>query len=298
LDEIPNTPEKIPAFFFGHGSPILVLPSSDDSDFSREGGPNSPHAAFLKDFGPALLEKYKPKAIIVFSAHWESRGERLVTDYGSENPLFMDFYGFPPAMYDELKFKSRGDKALAEKIVALYKQAGQLARTTPKSEARGTDGKGMKSSGFDHGVSVPFKIMFGPASLDIPVVQVSIDSSLSPEKNWEVGRVISQLREEGYLILSGGLLIHNLRDFSAFIEAKAPAALIDFDKSIIAAVETVDPTARKEAMVNLTQHPAFRKAHPREDHFVPLYVAAGAGGDGETKTICGLYGKETFAFGL
>lgn len=53
-------------------------------------GPDGTLANFLKDLGPVLLEKYKPKAIVVFSAHWETPNERLVTDYGSENPLLMD----------------------------------------------------------------------------------------------------------------------------------------------------------------------------------------------------------------
>lgn len=54
---------------------------------------------------------------------------------------------------------------------------------------------------------------------------------------------------------------------------------------------------RKRAMINLTKHPGFRTAHPREDHFVPLYVAAGAGEGGEVRVITSLYGAQTFAFG-
>ena len=67
LDELPSTPENIPAFFFAHGSPMLESPRGRDG----------PLANFLRDFGPLLLEKYKPKGIAVFSAHWETNGERL-----------------------------------------------------------------------------------------------------------------------------------------------------------------------------------------------------------------------------
>lgn len=77
LDELPPTPDNIPAFFFGHGSPMLV-------------GSNGPLAQFLEDFGPKLLEKYKPKGIVVFSAHWEEMGQRLgvlLSDYLSPQLL-------------------------------------------------------------------------------------------------------------------------------------------------------------------------------------------------------------------
>ncbi len=78
LDELPATPDKIPAFFFGHGSPALAFPESESrSGPMKDMGPRGPLASFLKDFGPALLSKYKPKGIVVFSAHWETSSERL-----------------------------------------------------------------------------------------------------------------------------------------------------------------------------------------------------------------------------
>ncbi|KAJ7445759.1 Extradiol ring-cleavage dioxygenase, class III enzyme, subunit B [Mycena galericulata] len=302
LDELPSTPEKIPSFFFGHGSPILAFPKSNDRDYFGGGliawcGPSGPLATFLKDFGPALLKKYQPKGIVVFSAHWESGNERLVTDYGDENPLLYDYFGFQPELY-ELKFKSKGDTELSKRVVDLYKQAGQRARLSPKSEKRGSDGRGFSGPGLDHGVFVPFRIMFGDNFMDIPVVQVSIDSSLSPEKNWALGKAVSKLREEGILVLSGGLIIHNLHDMGSAAPQSAKPAHKEFDKAMLASVSVADETERKKAMVNLTKHPAFRSSHPREEHFIPLYVAAGAGEGGETKVIADMYGCETVAFGL
>ena len=81
LEALPATPGKIPAFFFGHGSPMLAFPESTTTSRSDEllgaMGPKSNLASFLRDFGPALLKKYKPKGLVVFSAHWETEGERL-----------------------------------------------------------------------------------------------------------------------------------------------------------------------------------------------------------------------------
>jgi aromatic ring-opening dioxygenase catalytic subunit (LigB family) len=73
-------------------------------------------------------------------------------------------------------------------------QVGQVARTTSKLEPRGHDGRGFQGPGLDHGVFVPFLLMFGEELTEIPIVQVSIDSSLSPEKNWSIGKAVERLR--------------------------------------------------------------------------------------------------------
>ena len=82
LAALPSTPEKIPVFYFAHGSPMLASPENSAVPDGRGAvmealGPRGPLANFLRDFGPALLEKYKPKGIAVFSAHWDTTGERL-----------------------------------------------------------------------------------------------------------------------------------------------------------------------------------------------------------------------------
>ncbi|KZT69046.1 Extradiol ring-cleavage dioxygenase, class III enzyme, subunit B [Daedalea quercina L-15889] len=299
LNELPSTPDNIPAFSFGHGSPMLAFPESDarGNPVTESMGPKGPLATFLKDFGPALLKKYEPKGIVVFSAHWETAGERVVTDYGDSNPLLYDYYGFQPELY-ELKFDSRGDHALAQRVVQLYKEAGHLARTTSKLETRGEDGRGFSGPGLDHGVFVPFRLMFGEEFRNVPVVQVSIDASLTAEKNWSIGKAVQALRREGILILSGGLTVHNLRDFAAFSEKTAGRQVKEFDRAILDAVTVPDASGRKEAMIKLPQHPGFRAAHPRAEHFVPLYVAAGAGGEGNARVLVALHGAPAFAFGL
>ncbi|KZT26505.1 Extradiol ring-cleavage dioxygenase class III enzyme subunit B [Neolentinus lepideus HHB14362 ss-1] len=310
LASLPSSPPKIPAFFFAHGSPMLAFPKdsprlSSDPVMSHM-GPTGPLAQFLADFGKTLLEKYNPQGIVVFSAHWETPGERLVTDYGDPNPLLMDYYGFDQQLY-ELQFKSKGDTGLANRVVECFKDAGQLARLTNKLEPRGHDGRGFQGPGLDHGVFVPFRIMFGEEFMDVPVVQVSIDASLSPEKNWAVGAAVSKLREENILVLSGGLTIHNLRDFSSFSPSVAQKPYHDFHQAVLDAVTASSP----KPLLSLPQHPSFRLAHPRAEHFVPIYVAAGAGlGDlqGDTsiveqdkakvKVLSAVYGSVTVAFGV
>lgn len=96
LDELPATPDNIPAFFFGHGTPSLLrdlgVPGLEDL------GPKGTLASFLKDFGPTLLQKYKPKGIVVLSAHWEEdtvKGSVSTT----RTPFFADLmHGQSPTM--------------------------------------------------------------------------------------------------------------------------------------------------------------------------------------------------------
>ncbi|TDL27259.1 Extradiol ring-cleavage dioxygenase, class III enzyme, subunit B [Rickenella mellea] len=301
LNSLPSTPDNIPAFFFSHGSPALVWPENVPhprmGDLMKSGGPKSPLAQFLAEFGPTLLEKYQPKGILVFSAHWESEGQFQVTDYGNDQPLLMDYYGFHPALY-ELKFKSRGDSALSNRVVELFEGAGLSARTTKESEPRGEDGRGYPGPGLDHGVFVPFRIMFGNEFTDVPIVEATIDGSLDPEKNWKVGQAVAQLRKEGILILAGGLMVHTFQDFSAFSEDTAKPIYKEWHSAILSAVQEPSAEARKKALIYLVNHKGFRKAHPREEHFVPLYVGAGAGDNGEAKILDGTYGTPTFAFGL
>jgi len=260
-------------------------------------GPDGPLANFLRDFGPALLAKYQPKGILVFSAHWETKGEKLVTDYGDENPLLMDYYNFDPEVY-KLKFSSRGDATLSRRVVQLFQNAGISARLSTKDETRGLDGRGFEGPGLDHGVFVPFNLMFGEDFRSVPIVQASIDGSLTPEDNWVLGKAIIKLRKEGILILSGGLTIHNLRDRESFAPDTASLPFRRFNDAVTSAISVSDPEERKTALVALTQHEGFRSAHPREDHFVPIYIAAGAGEDGGVHILSGLYGCQTVAFGV
>ncbi|KAF9505748.1 hypothetical protein BS47DRAFT_1378251 [Hydnum rufescens UP504] len=296
IADLPVTPGHIPAFFLAHGSPLLGWPEDTPipSGLSRGVwdwmGRDGPLGQFLDDFGPALVEKYNPKGIVVFSAHWETDNERLVTDYGNENPLLMDYYGFHTDIYN-IEFHSRGDVALTNRILDAFKKANLPARSTKLTEARGKDGR-------DHGVFVPFKRMFG-ASPSFPIVEVSLDASLSPSKNWAIGKALTELRAEGYLIIAGGLAIHSFaNNLEAFNINTAKPIIQEFQNAITDAVVLQDPGARRTALESLTNHPGFRVAHPREEHFIPLYIAAGAGEMGGSRVVGNIYAQTTYAFGL
>ena len=141
--------------------------------------------------------------------------------------------------------------------------------------------------------------MFGDEP-SIPIIEVSMNATLDPEDEWALGRALEPLRAEGVLVISGGLTIHTFRDFSAFSPLEAGQIYKDFERAIIDAVEVKDARARKQALIQLTRHEGFQKAHPRAEHFVPLYVAGGAAdrGDesGEARVLMGGHGCKTILF--
>ncbi|CAD6572211.1 MAG: hypothetical protein CYPHOPRED_004747 [Cyphobasidiales sp. Tagirdzhanova-0007] len=261
LSALESLPEggRIPSFFFGHGSEAY----------------SSKYEGELMDFGETLLRKYKPKGIVVFSGHWETDRVRHVTDYADENPLHYDYYGFPQELYD-LTWRSRGSKALSEEIVSSFLKAGLPARTVPVTESRGRDGRPGKGpehqGGFDHGVFIPFKLMFPDTNgtFEVPVVEVSIAADLKPESEYQIGKALKDLRDDGILILAGGLTIHSFEDRSSLNERIAKPAFHIWNDKIIEAVQAKGShEERRQALFNLIKEPEFRLAHPREASPIP-----------------------------
>ncbi|GAA5991639.1 hypothetical protein JCM10908_001068 [Rhodotorula pacifica] len=295
----------LPSIFLAHGSPMLIHPphlaDARGGPLASVQGPNGGLANFLKDLGPVIMEKYRPKAIVVLSAHWETPGGGVVTDYGDENPLLFDYFGFPDELY-KVDFKSKGDHAVAERVVQALRSASiSSAKLTTKLEARGQDGRGFERPGLDHGVFVPFIHMFGK-SAPVPIVEVSIPSDLSPATQHRFGAALAPLRSEGILLISGGLTVHTFRDFSAFSPETAKPVFRAWEKSLVDAITQPEPEQRHRALANLVHHPGFRAAHPREEHFVPIYVAEGAGSAGGERSgarlVCGLWGAKTVFWGV
>ncbi|KAA1109007.1 hypothetical protein PGT21_030653 [Puccinia graminis f. sp. tritici] len=188
-------------YFRNHPDPSVVFQSESAARRGLQSVGGSLHN-FLKDFGPALMEKYRPKGIVVFSAHWESPSKEIkVTDYGDDQPLLYDYYGFPPEFY-KARWHSNGSSELTQRVLACLKEAGMEASRTTRDEPRGRDGLVGPAPGLDHGVFIPFMLMFpegNEKAFPIPVVQVSMDGSLDPERNIQLGQAVAALRYEELL---------------------------------------------------------------------------------------------------
>lgn len=207
-------------------------------------------AAYLQGLLGSLPER--PKAILVISGHWEA--SVFTVGAGKWPRLDYDYFGFPPHTY-ELTFGAPGSPGLARRVRRLLDEAGiQSAEDADHA--------------WDHGVFVPLKLVTPDA--DIPVVQLSLEADLDPAAHLAAGRALRPLRDEGVLIVGSGMSWHNMRGFSpAFTERSAK-----FDAWLEAAV--TDAPNREAALADWEGAPHGREAHPREEHLLPLMVAAGA----------------------
>lgn len=240
----------MPTLFIPHGGgPCFFM------DWRAMGGPADAWdktATYIKGLIASLPER--PKAIVVVSGHWEE-GEFAAACAPAPEMIF-DYYGFPQHTY-ELKFPAPGAPELAGRIVDLIRAEGLPARTDARR-------------GFDHGVFIPFLLVTPEA--DIPVVPLSLRRDLDPEAHLRAGRALAPLRKEGVLIVGSGMSFHNMR---AFFSPAATQPSAQFDAWLTQAVES-DPATRWQKLAQWSSAPSGRLSHPREEHLIPLMVAAGA----------------------
>ncbi|MGD0155770.1 MAG: class III extradiol ring-cleavage dioxygenase [Terracidiphilus sp.] len=246
--------------------PVLFLPHGGGPCFFMDwtwGPPDTWHATqhFLESVAATLPAP--PKAILVVSGHWE---EPAFTAGAAAHPqLIFDYSGFPAHTY-QLTWPAPGDPALATRAVALLKAAGLPAATDAQR-------------GFDHGVFVPLKVAFPEAT--IPVVPLSLVASLDPALHIAAGRALAPLRDEGVLIIASGMSFHNLR---AYFQPQTLERARAFNDWLTRAVAS--PAAERNAqLANWRNAPFAAFSHPREEHLIPLFVAAGAAGDAPGRRI-------------
>jgi aromatic ring-opening dioxygenase catalytic subunit (LigB family) len=196
-----------------------------------------------------------PKAVLVISGHWEAPSFAF-TGAAKHPGLIYDYYGFPPETY-QLAWPAAGAPWLAERASGLLGAAG-----LPSAIDR--------ARGFDHGVFVPLKVMFPHA--EVPLVQMSLHASLDPALHLAAGQALAPLRDEGVLILGSGMSFHNLR---AMGDPRVTEPSREFDRWLADAAAS-DPRERAARLARWTEAPWARLCHPREEHLLPLMVAAGA----------------------
>ena len=245
-----NTTTRQPTFYLPHGGgPCFFMETTRGPADMWE-----PMAAFLRGLVATLPEK--PKAVVIVSGHWEESGFAVNT--AANPPLLFDYYGFPEHTY-QLKYPAPGSPALAQRVRALLEGAG-LA-TSENAER-----------GLDHGVFIPFMLVLPDA--DVPVVEISLRADLDPAAHLRAGAALAPLRDEGVMVVGTGMSFHNMRMFGP--GAAEPSKR--FDAWLTDAVTAPSADARNNALIGWEGAPAARASHPREEHLLPLMVAAGAAG--------------------
>lgn len=231
----------LPSLFVSHGAPTFAL------DAGR--------------LGPALAALGRrlptPRAVLVLSPHWMTRQPEIGS---SPAPATLhDFVGFPDALY-ELRYPAPGAPALAAAAEELLRAAGLPARLNP-------------SRGLDHGVWVPLRHLYPEAT--VPVLPLSMQPDTDPRAAYALGRTLAPLRRQGVLLLGSGGVTHNLYDFRQG-QAGPLSYVEEFSAWLDAAIGRGDLAAlfdyRRLA-------PGAERAHPTDEHLMPLFFAIGAAGE-------------------
>ncbi|KZC18734.1 MULTISPECIES: dioxygenase family protein [Rhodanobacter] len=254
-----------PSIFISHGSPMFALEPG-------RLGPN------LRAIGQSL---HGITAVLVVSPHWQTRGVRVGASAAPET--IHDFGGFPPPLY-QLQYPVPGTPALAQDAARLLAQAGFEVALDERR-------------GLDHGAWVPLRYLFPQA--DMPVFQVSLPQHIDAAGALRLGQALAPLRECGVLVVGSGSLTHNLYEFRQAIRNPEYAQqFVDWVRDAVTARDI-------EALVDYRHRaPHAERAHPTEEHYLPLLVAAGASfGTDATRLVeggmtYGVLSMDSFAFGL
>lgn len=236
---MPRLAARMPVGFVGHGAPLLALDRDKGADLQRW-----------------AMRIPRPTAILVVSAHWQNARPALGTTV--TRPLLYDFQGFPEPLY-HVRYEAPGAPDLARRIESLLQPYGGVAHVETRA--------------LDHGVWTPLVHMWPDA--DVPVLQLSLPWS-SFASLLALGQQLAPLRDEGVFLLTSGNVTHNLGLFGRDPTGHTPAWAQEFDLWVAEVMLRHDYDALLEP-----EHraPKFRMSHPSDDHYAPLLVAAGAGGD-------------------
>jgi 4,5-DOPA dioxygenase extradiol len=260
--------------FLSHGSPMTALEP-------REAG------AFMQGLG-TVIRKHQgtPKAVLVASAHSLTREPVLLA--APRHQAVYDFGGFDPRL-NELRYDAPGAPALAERVAKLVAAAGLPVHT-------------VNEGGLDHGIWTPLRFMFPQA--DIPVLPLAWPPQWSTQKLFQLGQALAPLSQEGVLIVGSGSITHNLRRVFAGgglhpPDGPATPESTAFRDWFAQRGQEADWPALLDYR---SQAPFAALMHPTDEHLLPFYVAAGAGGQHaalrvHASLVFGDLGMDAYAFG-
>ncbi|MEK3778517.1 class III extradiol ring-cleavage dioxygenase [Paenibacillus sp. FSL K6-4396] len=229
----------MPSLFVAHGAPSLALEENAYTEFLQKLGRELP----------------KPKAIVLFSAHWESTTQ-LVSSVANYETIY-DFGGFQPELY-QIKYPAQGQAETTAEVERLFAEAGIAVQT---DDVRG----------LDHGAWVVLRLLYPDA--DIPVIALSVNRYLTGEQQYQVGQALASLREQDILVIGSGGTVHNLRRLNWESNGVDPWAS-EFDNWLHDKLVSWDT----ESLFSYDKlAPSAQAAVPTPEHFVPLLLAMGAG---------------------
>lgn len=265
----------LPSIFVSHGSPMVALEP-------REAG------AFMQRLGPAIDARFgRPRAILAVSAHSLTREPVLLA--GARHEAVYDFGGFPDELY-RLRYDAAGAPELAGRVQSLLAQSGIAAHRVDEG-------------GLDHGIWTPLRYMYPDAQ--VPVLPLAWVPSQSPAQQFALGQALAALSREGVLVMGSGSITHNLR--LVFARGRdTPANAPEIPASAAFRSWWAERAAARDwesLFAYRSMAPSGVEMHPTDEHLLPWFVAAGAGGrDSPPVRIhdsltFGCLGMDAYAFG-
>jgi 4,5-DOPA dioxygenase extradiol len=242
--EIIMSPVPTPALFVPHGAPTFALqPGAAGAALERLAGRLPP-----------------PRAIVAVSAHWETPVPTVGT--ATQLETIHDFGGFPAVLY-AIRYPATGCPEASREVASAIEAAGMTVRLDPLR-------------GLDHGAWVPLRLMFPEA--DVPVIPLSIQPREGTTGALRLGRALAPLRERGFFVIASGNVTHNLGDYAIASRGgwNSPAYVRGFADWIWERLAARDVASLLEYR---RLAPDAMRAHPTEEHLLPLYVALGAAGE-------------------
>jgi len=236
---LPQQEKQMPVLFIGHGSPMNGIQDNEFTSRWRKMAQDIP----------------TPKAVIVVSAHWLTRGTRITA---MEFPKTIhDFGGFPQELF-EVQYPAPGSLKIAKQSIELV-----------KSVSIGED----HDWGLDHGTWTVIKHMYPEA--DIPVLQLSIDQNKNGSYHFELAKELSALRKKGVLIIGSGNMVHNLR-MIAWDKLEVPGYGYDWALEMNERFKKHISEGDFNPLVNFeTLGPEAKLAIPTPEHYIPLLYILG-----------------------
>ncbi|PLS09547.1 dioxygenase family protein [Neobacillus cucumis] len=239
----------MPSLFIAHGAPLLAIENNEYTQFLNELGKSFP----------------RPKAIVLFSAHWESRAQK-VSDVNTYSTIY-DFGGFPHELY-QIQYPAQGDQQVSDEIKDLFKENDIPFEMETER-------------GLDHGAWVVLRLLYPNA--DIPVIAMSVNPKLSPVEQYKIGKALSDLRAKDVLVIGSGGTVHNLRAVK-WADNEVDQWALEFDDWLAVHLANWD----LESLFKYDSvAPNAEYAVPRygSEHFIPIFYAMGAADDVKKATL-------------
>ena len=255
---------QLPSLFVSHGAPLFAVE------------PGTTGAA-LRRWADQLLGQTALRGVVLMSPHWMATAPTVMATASPRT--WHDFSGFPASLY-QLQYPVVGSPSIAQEVLSLWSAAGISAHADAQRA-------------MDHGAWVPLMHMFPHA--DIPVVQVALPIGYGPREVFALGRALHGLTQRGILLIGSGSMTHNLAEFVGTQKTQPEPYVTEFSQWVHDAVLRGD----REALLSYRRHTAHaQRAHPTEDHFLPLFFALGAACWGDSKPVAIDYLSREVMYGI